>query len=280
MITALHEGLVGITTLDTDETARMLRTLFGLPLQHTSDARIISPDLSECSPSVYRADAAVLYSVRGEKFAVITEVQLQPDDDKHLTWPAYLANLRVRDRCQACLVVICPDRATARWAAQGIETGHPGHTLYPLVIGPDNTPVIIEVAEAIGNIGLAAVAAITHGKDPQIKAILATLVEALDSIDPEKAHRYAEYVTVALTGDAQEEMERLMATDTYVYQGKYAQSLIAEGEAKGVLLVLESRGVPVSEAERERIAGCTDIATLEMWLQRAALVDSVDKLFS
>jgi hypothetical protein len=284
MVTALHEGLIGITTLDTEETARMLRTLFGLPLTHTSDARIISPDLSECSPSVYRADAAVLYGARGEKFAVITEVQLQPDDDKHLTWPAYLANLRVRDRCQACLVVICPDRATARWAAQAIETGHPGHTLYPLVIGPDNTPVIMEVAEAIGNIGLAAVAAITHSKDPQIKAILATLVEALDSIDPEKAHRYAEYVTVALTGDAQEEMERLMATDTYLYQGKYAQSLIAEGkaegEAKGVLLVLESRGLTLSESDRERILGCTDTATLERWLQRAALVDSVDKLFS
>jgi hypothetical protein len=198
---------------------------------HTSDARIISPDLSECSPSVYRADAAVLYSARGERFAVITEVQLQRDDDKHLTWPAYLANLRVRDRCQACLVVICPDQATARWASQTIETGHPGHKLCPLVIGPDNTPVIIEV-------------------------------------------------TVALTGDAQEGMERLMATDTYVYQGKYAQSLIAEGEAKGVLLVLESRGLPLSEAERERIVGCTDTATLEMWLQRAALVDSADKLFS
>lgn len=185
------------------------------------------------------------------------------------------------------LVVICPNRTVAEWAAQGIETGHPGLVLCPLVIGPDNTPIIVDVAEAVGNIGLAAVAAITHSEDPQIKAILATLTEALDHIDPEKAGRYAEYVTVALTGDAQKEMERLMATQTYLYQGEYAQSLMAKGEArgeargeaKGVLLVLESRGFRLSEDERERIMSCTDTRTLERWLQRAALVDSVGKLF-
>ena len=44
--------------------------------------------------------------------------------------------------------------------------------------------------------------------------------------------------------------------------------------------MLESRGLTLSESDRERILGCTDTAMLERWLQRAALVDSVDKLFS
>ncbi|MFG1941435.1 hypothetical protein [Nonomuraea sp. NPDC048826] len=278
MVTALHEGLVGITTLDPRETARMLSTLFDFPIP-SSASEVISNELSEISPSVYRADAALL-CVEGEtRLAVITEVQLQRDDTKHRTWLAYIANLRVRDSCQALLVVICPNRAVAAWASQHIETGHPGLVLRPLVIGPDNTPVITDVAEAVGNIGLAAISAITHSEDPQIKVVLATLAEALDHIDPEKAGRYAEYVTVALTGDAQKEMERLMATQTYLYQGEYAQSLVAKGEAKGVLLVLEARGFRVTADERERIMTCTDTKTLERWLQRAALVDSVGKLF-
>ncbi|MFD2357579.1 hypothetical protein ACFSTC_62350 [Nonomuraea ferruginea] len=78
-----------------------------------------------------------------------------------------------------------------------------------------------------------------------------------------------------------------MATQTYLYQGEYAQSLMAKGEArgeargeaKGLLVVLEARGFRVTEDDRDRIMSCTDIKTLERWLQRAALVDSVDKLF-
>ncbi|MFO0758635.1 MAG: hypothetical protein U0359_19230 [Byssovorax sp.] len=48
----------------------------------------------------------------------------------------------------------------------------------------------------------------------------------------------------------------------------------AEGEAKGVLAVLEARGLPVSEAIRARILGCTDVATLDGWLQRAKVLAS------
>ncbi|MEU0572335.1 hypothetical protein ABZ297_43995 [Nonomuraea sp. NPDC005983] len=82
-----------------------------------------------------------------------------------------------------------------------------------------------------------------------------------------------------------------MATETYLYQGEYAQSLIAKGEtlgeargeargeAKSVLRVLEYRGISVGDGDRERIMSCLDLDTLEMWLQRALSVDSAEKLF-
>lgn len=48
---------------------------------------------------------------------------------------------------------------------------------------------------------------------------------------------------------------------------------LAEGEAKGlakaVLRLLEARGIRVDDASRERIQNCTDVATLERWLERA-----------
>jgi hypothetical protein len=284
MITPLHEGLVGITTLDPELTARMLRELFALPIPDESKGTQVSCDLSECVPAVYRADAALLYGDDAKaKLGVIAEVQLERDDEKYWSWLAYIANLRARDKCSVCLVVICPKRKTAEWASLPIETGHPGLTLTPLVIGPDNTPVITDVAEAVGNIGLAAISAITQSKHPLIADILATLAEALDSLDSDVARRYAEYVTVALTGNAQKEMERLMATETYVYQGEYAQSLLAKGEvrgeAKSVLRVLASRGVELSESDRERITNCKDTGRLELWLDRVALISTVEELF-
>ncbi len=45
----------------------------------------------------------------------------------------------------------------------------------------------------------------------------------------------------------------------------------AEGEAKSILAVLAARGIPVSDAVRERVLGCTDIATLDVWVRRAAV---------
>jgi hypothetical protein len=285
MITPLHEGLVGITTCDLEHTATMLRELFDLPIPPKAEARLTSCDLSECVPVEYRADAAVLYGDDGQsKLAVISEVQLSQDGRKRYSWPAYLANLHARDKCPVYLVVICADRATARWAAKAIDLGHPGMVLIPLAIGPDNTPVITDVARAIGNIGLAVVSAITHSNDPQVNAILATLTEALDSIDPTSARRYAEYVAVALTGSPQKEMERLMATETYLYQGEYAQSLIsrgkAEGEAKAVLTLLDFRDIALSEEDRARIMATTDLAVLERWIQRASFVNTVEELFA
>jgi hypothetical protein len=79
-------------------------------------------------------------------------------------------------------------------------------------------------------------------------------------------------------------MERLMATETYLYQGEYAQSLIsrgkAEGEAKAVLTLLDFRDIALSEEDRARIMATTDLAVLERWIQRASFVNTVEELFA
>lgn len=58
---------------------------------------------------------------------------------------------------------------------------------------------------------------------------------------------------------------------------------IAKGEALGiarsVLAVLETRRVNVTEAQRERVLGCTDVAQLEQWLRHAATVSDAAALF-
>ncbi|MFI9553591.1 hypothetical protein [Nonomuraea endophytica] len=271
----------------------MLEELFGDSLRIPADSgQVVTCSLSECVPAEYRADGAVLYGADKDRLAVITEVQLACDPVKHETWLAYIANMRARYHCPACLIVICPTETTARWASNAIHTGHPGLELRPLVIGPRNTPVITDVATAVGNIGLAAISAITHGQDPEIQTILATLTTALNSIDSSVAARYAEYVAVALTGDAQKEMERLMATTSFLYQGEYAQSLIARGEARGeatgeakgeaktLVMVLKARGIPVTDEQQARIQACSDIETLDRWVERALSVTTTDELFT
>jgi hypothetical protein len=53
----------------------------------------------------------------------------------------------------------------------------------------------------------------------------------------------------------------------------------AEGMAECVLRVLEVRGVPVSDAVRERITSCTDLDRLDDWLDRSVTVSRAEELF-
>jgi hypothetical protein len=54
----------------------------------------------------------------------------------------------------------------------------------------------------------------------------------------------------------------------------------AKGRAKSILRVLESRGLAVSMAQREEILSCPDIARLDQWLDRVAVVSSTNELLS
>ncbi|MEV1248519.1 hypothetical protein ACIBO2_06445 [Nonomuraea sp. NPDC050022] len=75
-----------------------------------------------------------------------------------------------------------------------------------------------------------------------------------------------------------------MSAKTYRYQSEFAQQLRAEGhiegEAKMLLLILDRRGITLSEEARERIRTCTDIAVLESWADRAFTVTTADELFA
>ena len=49
--------------------------------------------------------------------------------------------------------------------------------------------------------------------------------------------------------------------------------------AKAVLKILENRGVPVDERSQDRIASCTEIEMLNIWLDRSIEVTEIAGLF-
>ncbi|HYX26697.1 MAG TPA: hypothetical protein VFC23_21265 [Thermoanaerobaculia bacterium] len=53
-----------------------------------------------------------------------------------------------------------------------------------------------------------------------------------------------------------------------------------EGQVEFILKLLEARGVAVSEAQRQVILSCRDLARLGRWLVRAALASSADEVLS
>lgn len=74
-----------------------------------------------------------------------------------------------------------------------------------------------------------------------------------------------------------------MAAKSFLYQGEYAQSLLAEGRAEGeariLLKLLDGRGIALSGAQRERIESCSDAAMIEGWFDRAVVATTADEVF-
>jgi hypothetical protein len=58
----------------------------------------------------------------------------------------------------------------------------------------------------------------------------------------------------------------------------FAQGRVA-AKVADVLDVLDARGLEVTEAQRQRVLGCSDLETLARWLRRAVTVASTDAVF-
>src|SRR5947209_7779020 len=48
----------------------------------------------------------------------------------------------------------------------------------------------------------------------------------------------------------------------------------ADAKAESILILLAARDIPVSDTMRQRILGCADAETLDLWLRRAAVVST------
>jgi len=274
---------------------QLLTSAFGLDLPAYDAARLEPGDFTDLIPTEYRADAVVTLTAPSSGpttaavLAVIVEVQLGKDAGKRWSWPVYLASLRARLRCPTVLLIVCADDATSAWCARGIDLGHPGFVLTPLVLGPGRIPVVTDLDQARRTPEVTVLSVMAHGTnpaDPHHEELLAALLDALDAvhaIDQSRSLLYFEVVAAALPAAVRSHLEVLMSASTYEFQSDFARRHFAKGEAQGeahaVLEFLNARGVDVPESARTRIAACTDLDTLGTWIRRAATATSVDDLF-
>ncbi|GHE80672.1 hypothetical protein GCM10018785_55900 [Streptomyces longispororuber] len=74
-----------------------------------------------------------------------------------------------------------------------------------------------------------------------------------------------------------------MAVPNSFFRSERAMKLRAEGRAQAraevVVLILEKRGVTVPDDVRERVMGCSDLDTLDVWFSRALKAESAEELF-
>ena len=287
MPSLLHEALVELFRRRITLAPEVLSEALGVALPEFTEARGETVDFTQIIPTEYRADLVVLLLDGRPVLAIVVEVQLSRDLDKRRSWPVYVTTLRARFDCPACLLVVCSDAETARWCASPIEIGHEGFALRPYVLGPGSVPVVTEAKRAQAAPELAVLSALAHGKGERGLEVAVAAVAAAAGLDEGRALFYTDLVLSALPEAARCALEELMSSGTYQYQSEFArkyygQGLIegeAKGEAKGILVVLENRGVAISEAQQQTIRSCQDLGQLDRWLRRALTISEIGELF-
>jgi hypothetical protein len=278
MLSLQHESMLLLFRNRPELAPELLRDVLHVEVPAYSEARVESAELTDVNPAEYRADLVVLLVDGQPVLGIVVEVQLGEDPRKRFTWPVYVAGLRARLKCPACVLVVTPTEAMARWCRKPIDMG-PGNTFLPLVIGPSSVPVIDDAAVAERDPELAILSVMAHGHEARAEVLGRAALLGMLRLSDERQVLYSDLVFAALSEAARAAPEDLMASGNYEFQSDFAKKHQARGEAKALLAVLESRALHISDEARARILACADATRLDAWVRKAITVKSVDELF-
>jgi hypothetical protein len=284
-----HEAVVELFRNRPMLAVEMLQDVLGQPVPTFREARVESADLTEIVPSDRRADLLVVLVGEQQRPAmgIVVEVQLGVDPDKPYVWPVYIAQARAQHRCPTRLLVVTIDQKMVRWCSQPIDTGHPGWTLTPLVLGPLGVPIVTDAEQAKAAPEVVVLSAMAHGQSEAGEAIGMAFLEAAAGLSEELRAVYGDLVLSSLNEAARRRLEAMMKAG-YEFQSEFARSYVAKGREEGeikakanaVLAVLEARGLEVPSEVRERVLASTDPAELDRWIRRAAVVSDARELLA
>ncbi|OII64484.1 MULTISPECIES: hypothetical protein [unclassified Streptomyces] len=283
MVSSPHEAMHRIFQEFPELFSRVSQAL-GIDLPQPSSVKVLPNDLTENRPVERRVDTLLHFESETDGgFLIAVEAQGKKDATKAASWAYYVSYLCNKHGLPPLLLVVCQDRATAEWAAQPVRIGPdwwPTLTLQPLVVGPHNLPAITDPVEAQKDLAFAALSAITHASDPEVAAILKALSTALRDMPEDLVNPVVEFTAQGLGNRRAKDIWRnLVAVDLSFYHSYLSDGIRAESRAEDILLILEERGLAVSDSVRERVSACEDPAIMRSWLLRALTATTAEEIF-
>lgn len=284
-----HEALVHLIRAAPELVLRLLGSELASELPLHAPPRVTAAEFTDLNFAEHRADAVlVLGDPERPSVVLVVEVQSEIDLRKRWTWPLYVAGLRARWRCPVLLVIIAPNAAVARWCAEPIDLGHGRCVLRPVVLGPDQIPVITDPAEALRAPELAVLSVAAHGHEPGAEHIALAALSAVRDLDSDRHLLYPDFIFALLGQVARTALEQLMRIPNYEYQSDFARKYIAMGKAEGkaegqaqmLLKQLRVKGFTVAPELAARVESCGDIAQLDTWAERVLTASTLDDVFA
>lgn len=291
MVNSNHETAHRIFQERPDLLAPVFRIL-DVPLPQKAAVEVLTPDTTEIRPVERRVDTVLRLTPSDGSgvFLLAIEAQGKRDTDKPASWAYYLSFLTAKYGCPALLMVTCQDEKTADWALGPFHLGWGNWralTVRPLVLGPENVPLMTDPEEIAQDLSLAAFSVMTHAHNPDVPAILKALASVLGDADEESRRYYLDLIEIGLGNTrARESWRKLMLVNGTFFPGRgtFGEQRFLEGRAEGqahaVVRLLERRGIAVTSEVRERITACGDSDILDRWLDRAVEASTAEEIFA
>jgi hypothetical protein len=295
----MHEGVIALVRDNPAFAASLLRDLLHVHVPRFDQARLTEAALPQLVPVEYHADAVVLFidfvdEQQQPVLGTIFEVQLERKARKRYTWPLYAVAARARYECPFLLTVVTPDPEVARWAGQPIDLGN--GSFVPCVVGPEGIPRVTDREQAIREPQLSVLSVVAHGRG-EVATAVAIARAAVDAVLPlpeEQRLLYSALIEKALSEAARKALDmdpQIVKFFSDEHRRSYDQGIAdgvakgvakgeARGEAKALMTILKQRGLAMTDEQQRQIVTCTDLATLDGWLNRALSVTSVDELLA
>ena len=248
--------------------------------------RVTAAEFVDLNFAEHRADAVLLLGDDTERpdEALVVEAQGEPDPRKRRTWPLYVAGMGVRHGCPVTLVIVAPDPEVAAWCARPIDLGRERFVLHPLVIGPQQIPVITDLDAARRSPELAVLSVAAHGHEPGAEHIALAALAASRGLDSDRELLYPDFIFVLLGEVARAALEQLMQTGKYEYQSDFVRKHYFQGKAEGkaelLLKLLRLRGFIVDAALEARVHACHDAAQIDAWAEQVLSATSLADVFA
>ncbi|HEX3516068.1 MAG TPA: hypothetical protein VHT26_18920 [Trebonia sp.] len=277
MPSSWHDSVTAIFTENPRLAVEIATSLNGAQLPLGVPVRTETRTFNDRPSTDFEADAVIVAGpVREPVRAVIVEAQKRTLHDKPPQWARYAAQLWTFLRCPVDVLVICPDAKSAFWYARPVPTTLPGYIHLPIVLPPSAVPAITSPDEVASRPAMAALAVAYHGADP---AVCRAFAGGLRQLPQDHAVKYYEHAFNMAPLAVQRILEQLMTSGTWPVYSPFAKEHFGRGKTEAILLVLEARGLEVTDAERERITGCTDLKQLNRWITRAATAEKTSDIF-
>ncbi|WP_438028513.1 hypothetical protein [Sorangium sp. So ce233] len=146
------------------------------------------------------------------------------------------------------------------------------------MLGPAVVPEIIDPADAEKETELAVLSAVAHGNGPSGLTVVQAALAGLGRLDQAHAMVYFQLIWNGLREPMRQALEALVMERQIEGEATFppfVQKLIDRGELKGrlegkrdtLLRLLARAGIVLTEDESARIQACTDVATLDRWIE-------------
>jgi len=191
------------------------------------------------------------------------------------SWPLALSSLARATGADGDLVLLTSAKSAARWARrplrrEGLLGTRLSLTPYVLQIGLEEAEILVHGPSP--HAALVAAWGVQRKDGPRTRAVVEALVRRLDEVPPEDRpwwlHATLQLLSATQLAHIRAMRDALPSSEAF---SQFCSAIEAQAQARGkaasLLRFLELRRVPLSPEQRGFIASCSDLPTVDRWVE-------------